>query len=359
MPRRSTIKSEAETSASGNHVVPAHYLATICVLKTKIPNANPVRGFRHAMITLPEAREALLRSGYLLEHRLEAILRRREWYVQANDAYLEKETNKSRELDIYALRAEQLGKQMSAGFVWAVLLIECVNNAQPLAFITKAPQLAPLHYEEIKLAGLPAKVFDPKAKKWVSLTSFLDMDEYHHYCKGRIATQFCSFSQKRGGNQWMASHDDLHFDAFRSLVTALEYHKDKFFECWRFDSRTEYVNVEFYYPVLVVQGPIMDVRSVRKRLELKDVNHIQYRRSSIWNGEAKEYQIDVVTEKWFPSYLSKVERESKQTADRMRQRSRRPALQRSLEKIANEAKRLRTPEKIRAAMEYKWAGLQL
>jgi len=116
----------------------------------------------------------------------------------------------------------------------------------------------------------------------------------------------------------MASHDDLHFDAFRSLVTALEYHKDKFFECWRFDSRTEYVNVEFYYPVVVVQGPIMEVRSVRKGLELKDVNH-----------------------------------------NRMRQRSRRPVIQSSLEKIVNESKRLRTPEKIRAAMEYKRAGLQL
>ncbi|HME32781.1 MAG TPA: hypothetical protein VKG65_08535 [Terriglobales bacterium] len=85
-------------SVFGNRVVVARHLATICVLKTKMPNTSTVRGFRHAMITLPEAREALLRSGYLLEHRLEAALRTRGWYVQANDAYLEKETNKSREL---------------------------------------------------------------------------------------------------------------------------------------------------------------------------------------------------------------------------------------------------------------------
>jgi hypothetical protein len=310
------------------------------------------------MINITEAKEALLRSGYLLEHRLETVLRRRGWYVQANEAYLDTETNKSRELDLYSLVLERLGRERRSGFIWAVLLVECINNKQPLTFITKQPQFAPLHYEEIKLAGLPVKIFNPKLMKWVSLPSYLDMDEYHHYCKGRIATQYCSFTQKRAGNEWMASHDDVHFDAFRTLATALEYTKDKFFESWRF-ARKEYVNVEFYYPLLVVQGPILEVRPTRKTLELKEVNHVQYRRSSIWNGEERDHQIDIVTEKWFPSYLTKVEKELSQTASRMRQRSRRLLIQSSLEKIVNQAKRLRTSRKIRAAMDYQWGGLQL
>jgi len=46
-------------------------------------------------------------------------------------------------------------------------------------------------------------------------------------------------------------------------------------------------------------------------------------------------------------------------ANRMRQRSRRSLIQNSLEKIVNQTKRLRTPQKIRVAMEYKWPGLQL
>jgi hypothetical protein len=311
------------------------------------------------VINIPDAKEALLRSGYLLERRLEAALRRKGLYVRANNAYLDKETNKSRELDIYAMAFERLGRGSRAGFVWAVLLIECVNNDQPLAFITKKPHFAPLHQEEIKLAGLPVKILDPKSKTWLALPSYLDMEEYHHYCKGRVATQFCSFTQKRGGTQWMASHVDLHFDAFRTLAVALEYTKEKFFQCWNFDPRMEYVNVEFYYPVLVVQGSIMEVLAARKSLVLKEVNHVQYRRSSIWNGEEKEYQIDVVTEKWFPHYLTTVEKELSQTAGRMKQRSRRPTIQNSLEKILSRAKRLRNPQKIREAMEYQWPGLTL
>jgi hypothetical protein len=311
------------------------------------------------MITIPDAKEALLRSGYLLEHRLEAALRRRGWYVKANEAYLDKETSKSRELDIYSMAFKRLGRRKHSGFVWAILLIECVNNEQPMAFITKKPHFAPLHYEEIKLAGLPVKILDHKSKKWLALPSYLNMDEYHHYCKGRIATQFCSFTQKRGSAQWMASHADLHFDAFRTLATALEYTTEKFFQSWDFDPRMEYVNVEFYYPVLVVQGSIIEVRPARKSLALREVNRAQYRRSSIWNGQEKDYQIDVVTEKWFSRYLTMVEKELDQTADRMRQRSHRTTIQNSLNKIVNRTKRLRSPEKIREVMQYQWPGLQL
>jgi hypothetical protein len=305
-------------------------------------------------ITPAEARDALLKSGYLLEHRLEAVLRRKGWYVEANTAYQDKETGKSRELDIYALTMRRLGKK--PGFVWAVLLIECVNNSQPLAFITKKPSFAAFHSQEIKLAGLPAKVFVRPEKQWQSVPDFLDMEEHHHYCRGRLATQYCSFSRKKDTKRWMASHDDLHFDALRTLCTALEYKRDKFFGSWNFDSSAaEYVNLEFYYPVLVLQGELMEVVAARKSVDLKAATHLQYRRSSIWKGEEQDYQVDVVTEGFFPRYISIVEKELETTAQRMR--CKRAVIQYSLEKIETAAKRLRSPEKIRAAMEYKWRGL--
>ena len=56
-------------------------------------------------ISLEETKDALLRSGYLLEHRLETLLRQKDYYVETNEAYPDPETAKSRELDIYAIRA--------------------------------------------------------------------------------------------------------------------------------------------------------------------------------------------------------------------------------------------------------------
>ena len=51
-------------------------------------------------ITREDATKALLNSGYLLESRLEQVIVARGYYVDANDAYPDPTTGKSRELDL-------------------------------------------------------------------------------------------------------------------------------------------------------------------------------------------------------------------------------------------------------------------
>lgn len=58
-------------------------------------------------ITRREIRDALLRSGYLLESRVEKRLREEGAYVETNASYRDPETGKSRELDVYSLNAEK------------------------------------------------------------------------------------------------------------------------------------------------------------------------------------------------------------------------------------------------------------
>ncbi len=115
-----------------------------------------MRGRSPEEITTSEARAALLRSGYLLESRAEARLQT-AYYVEANSTYPDPDTGKSREFDLYATRAVRAGPRGGLDFVWPVLLIECVNNPQPVVLITKEPQVPSLHHEEIKHAGLPVK----------------------------------------------------------------------------------------------------------------------------------------------------------------------------------------------------------
>lgn len=245
-----------------------------------------------------------------------------------------------------------------AGFVWAVLLIECVNNLQPMALITKKPALASLHSGEIKLGGLPTQVFIASTKAWQSIPDFLEMETYHHYCRGRVATQFCSFARKKETKQWMALHEDPHFDAFRTLCTALEYARTKFYSSWEFRAKSrEYMNVEFYYPAVVLQNQLLDVRPTGNSIRIKSSKHLQFRRSFIYRGEAHDYQIDVLTESFFPKYLSLVEKELDITAQRVQDAF--TEIQRAVEKISTAAKRLRSLDKIRSVMEYKWHGLTL
>src|SRR5262249_50711656 len=173
-------------------------------------------------ITDQEVRDALSRSGYLLEYRIEHILRRKGYLAHANQPYPDPITGKSRELDISAITAKHVGHDRFA-FLWPVLLIECVNNPQPMAFFTKHPAAPIAHVYDFKFSGIPMRIKSDK-HTWIRLGHFLNAGKHHHHCRGRIATQFCSFSRKKGRPQdWMAHHDQQHFDSFNALCSALNY----------------------------------------------------------------------------------------------------------------------------------------
>jgi hypothetical protein len=300
-------------------------------------------------ISEEDAKDALLRSGYLLEHRLENTLRAEGYYVETNAAYSDPETGKSRELDLYALTGRRAGPE-EADYIFPVLLIECVNNPQPIAFITKEPQVAYFHRDEIKLAGLPIKIQSKdQPNVWTTLPAYLGMEKYHHYCRGRIATQFCSFIEKKKDNkkEWMATHDEVQFDALRKLSAETEHFVRKHFESWEYRGR-EYINIEFYYPLLVVQGELLEIRPSTGSLRIKKAKHIQFRRSAIVGGKETTYQIDVVTEHFFPKYVDLVDKEISKTARLMRRRH--TPIRKSINRISTKARRLRSPQKIRSVM---------
>jgi hypothetical protein len=300
-------------------------------------------------ISRAEARDALFRSGYLLESRLETRLQNAGYYVEANHNYPDPDTGKSRELDLYAMGAVKAGPG-ELDFIFNVFLIECVNNPQPLALITKEPQTAFLFHEDVRHAGLPVK-FPANGGGWKSLPEYLGLDKFHHYCRGRVATQFCSFRRKKDQqhSEWIALHEDAQFDCFRKLCAATDYFQDSHFRSWRFGSH-ESVNIEFYYPVLVVEGELLEVRPGRSSLHLAHSQHLQFRRSQFAHGETEDYQIDVVTESFFPRYLQLVEKETQAIARRLRRRHKEVRI--SLMRIVRAARRLRSPEKIREALDF-------
>lgn len=296
-------------------------------------------------ITREDATKALLNSGYLLESRLEQVLVARGYYVDANDAYPDPTTAKSRELDLMAITARGLSRDYD--FVFNVLLVECVNNPQPLVLLTKKPQVGFLFHEDVRLAGLPAKLVDPRTGRWTKLQEALHLEKFHHYCTPRVATQFCSFA-KKGANEWMALHEGPHFDSFAKLCDAVDYFQHKHFTSWRFADK-ESVNVEFYYPVLVVQGELLEGRVQKSGIALRAASHLQFRRTAIRGSEATPYQIDVVQEKRFPRFVAMLESELELTIKRLKARSR--VVRDSVSRIVLKARRLRSPEAVRKAME--------
>ena len=260
-------------------------------------------------------RNALLRSGYLLEHQVETLLRRKDWFVEGSQAYRDPETGKSRELDLSALYAWEVGSQKSAkkekkDLVWVHLLIECVNNPQPLAFLTKRRPYPSFGSEEIVFVCDPATVKSNTGRH--DIRDFLDMETYHHYCKGRVATQFCSFVKKKEKAEWMATHEDDHFNAFVTLTKALE----DLLAGFKYFKGT-YLNATFIYPVLVIQGTLLDVRHDQGQLEFRPQKSLRYRRCLAVGKKGRDYLFDVVTERGFGAYLKMLEVEARKTAFRM------------------------------------------
>lgn len=299
-------------------------------------------------ISSAEIRDALARSGYLLETRLEDVLRGDDFYVEANSAYLDFESSKSRELDLFAMKGYK-PSPYPYELIYSVLLIEAINNPQPIAFITKESQISPLHREDIKVAGLPVKLPSKSNEgEWVFLPEYLEMDNYHHYCRSPIATQYCSFTQKKseyGKKEWMASHEEAHFNSFRTLSVAVEYVQDVLYHAWK--KNADAINLEFYYPIVVVQGELLEVHS---EIDINPTNHIKYRRPAIVDSKEFTYQIGVVTEEYFPSLLRIIDGELEHTSELIQNHDH--DIRTAIKTLVSEAGKASTFSEIKSALSY-------
>ena len=101
--------------------------------------------------------------------------------------------------------------------------------------------------------------------------------------------------------------------------------------------------------MLVVQGELLEGRVQKGGVALRAASHLQFRRTVIRRSEAAPYQIDVVQEKRFTRFVAMIERELDLTVKRLKTRSH--VVRESVSRIVLKARRLRSPEAIRRAME--------
>ena len=92
-------------------------------------------------ISLEEMREAIRRSGYLLEQRIKPKIERHGYFVETNQPYPDPQTGISREYDISAMAGIRLYRGRM-DFLFPFILCECENNALPLVFLRRRHQSA-------------------------------------------------------------------------------------------------------------------------------------------------------------------------------------------------------------------------
>jgi hypothetical protein len=281
-------------------------------------------------ITHEETKDALMRSGYLLESRTETVLLGQDFSVEANGAYVDPFTKKSREVDLIGMKFHLFGAREKRDSVGTVLIIECINNSQPVAFFTKeyAKAGSRLSNSNITISGSPLELVDPAEY----LSDVLQLNTFHHYFKGRFATQYCSFQKKKSEKEWMAFHSEDNHDAFNSAINAMNHYVELETDLHQ-SSSVDVIDLSFYFPVVVFQGELLEVIPDKGSVTINAVDHIQYRRTVAVDKEYFYYPIDVITEKFLLAYLDIVEQDMKAIEERVEFHS--PRLRNTLSEISH------------------------
>lgn len=263
-------------------------------------------------------REAIVRSGYLLEQRVESRLRASGYEVHASRRVLDPETGKAREMDLLAELSEirTFGQVPKRPHVSASLLIECVNNRFPFAFFKKS-----VTYDE---GCLPASVFGvplwiPERKAENRLVRL--EDELSISCMTALsewATQFCSFEEKKNGtgqsSRLTAIQSPDHHGTFEKLMTESERLAVEVMNTDYSQSGFGEGLIKLIRPVVVLQGKLISVSTERDNIVIDESEHIRYLRRAVFDATPVAWVADVVTEAGLVPYLKAVD----ETLDKMR-----------------------------------------
>jgi hypothetical protein len=281
-----------------------------------------------SIISVEEAVGALRRSGYLLEDRIDAFLRSKNYLTTANAAYPDPTTGKSRETDINAFEMFFESQEEAMWGVFHELLIECVNNPQPVAFITKDRKGRSSGVEsQIRPTSILLGPQDEETGQVESgeVAKLFEVSKFHYASQGRVATQYCTFQKKQVSRpredgkgatpqeEWMAFHDDHHFDTFRKLFDAVEYSIQTFGDV----PQSKHPVIGLFYPVLVLQGGLLEVQQDGTEVTGTPVDHIRFRQAVHSGGKQVTHQIDVVTEAYFPNLVKLMEQSARELQERL------------------------------------------
>jgi len=288
-------------------------------------------------ITRNEMAEAIKKSGYLLEQRVENILSSHGYYVETNPVYRDLITDKTREYDIFAIKAIQIFR--GDNYIFPNIICECKNNSQPVVFFTKDSPIYLTYINEIKYSGTPNKIW--ANDEFIDLHDFIKADKFHHYCVEEIASQYCSFQQNKD-KSWIASHAEEHYHAIDTIIQALELEISNYYSGYLppEEGEIDNSNLNIYYPLLIFQGDMYSCNLQNGRFNLKKISHIQFRKSIFMTKEIEpvDYQIDIITESFLEKYIAIVDSEISKIK-RIFQRNK-AIIEKSIEKITEKAKEI-------------------
>lgn len=188
-------------------------------------------------------KEQIEKSGKLFEQEIASIVQKSGFgYVTPNDAFVDIESGESRELDVFAISGRKIGRKEHYLFP---ILLTAVKKIKAVCFM-RDELMTRYTLGDIHFSGIPKTIYIKNDE--VDLTEFLKLEKIHHFYRYRkVSSQFWTPS---------ASNESKEDRFFKSLILPLVksviYNIDEHEKDWTFDPEGEPVNLQVYYPVIVV-----------------------------------------------------------------------------------------------------------
>lgn len=214
-----------------------------------------------------EIKDALNRSGYLLENRALKAFHNLGFFAESNHYYKVKDSDEYREIDILAttpfMSISLLGKPVS---VFLTYIVECKNINQPLGLFKNNRDLSNpdsiLKYEIINPNDETREEL-PFAISAMVEKSIFDEDDLP-------SRQFCGFEEKKSKQkELMAYHPNAFYESLKKLSIFTSHLISS--KCKRWEGiQPDITRIEIFIPLVIIQGEILlidndEVLSLHKR----------------------------------------------------------------------------------------------
>lgn len=252
-----------------------------------------------------QMRKALEKSGYLFEQKIAGLMQKQDFLVDSSWAFKDTEQEKSREIDVRAIRQVRRDEPNKIQ-IFCEFLMECKNSDSPLVFLQ-----AKKNGREIKNPRPREYVFPiSKYQKPISENSYTEVDAFtrlglgpshYYYSTDLKATQFAKIIRK--GSDWHANHDGIYDSFILPQVKALEQRRNEVAKSY---TQGQWTSIWLFFNVIVLRDHLF-VLDVNEPDALPvSTGRVSFVRHVKTADLDEHYLIDFVTEKYLIDYLKEV-----------------------------------------------------
>lgn len=248
-----------------------------------------------------EWKDRIEKSGKYFEQEIASLVNDSGFgWVIPNYAFVDIEEGISRELDVFAISGRRIGRKWN--FVFPILLISISNK--PIICFTRKEYMSPYTTAGVQFSGMPKKIYSKREE--LELFEFLKLEKVHHYYKSEVVSSQFWTPLEKSETKGEYFYKELLLPLIKSVVAEKENHENS----WEFDPEGEPINLQFYYPIIVV-NKLWECSFAKNKLPVyKQVDSTIFLFHTASKGYAGDYLIDICTKQGLGNILKIIDKET-------------------------------------------------